>query len=171
MKALLIATYIAAIAGANLIIGHYGPSASLWTAFTLIGLTLVVRDRLHDFWHGRQLTLRMAGLILAGGVASILTQQNVPPRLVLASVLAFGVAESFDAIVYQLAHRRHWLVRSNVSNIVSALLDSLVFVLIAFGGPWDLIFKQWAVKVLGGILWTLVLARVRTRRAMIPVAA
>jgi uncharacterized PurR-regulated membrane protein YhhQ (DUF165 family) len=43
------------------------------------------------------------------------------------------VAESADALVYQSLRRRGRVLAAAASNIVSSLLDSAVFLLIAFG--------------------------------------
>jgi hypothetical protein len=48
--ALLVATFLAAIVAANLITTHYGVSAVYYVAVGLIGLDLVSRDRLSDWW-------------------------------------------------------------------------------------------------------------------------
>lgn len=58
----LVGLFLSAIVGANLISAHFGPGASIYNAFFLIGLTLTTRDRLHDLW-GRNRFRNMALLI------------------------------------------------------------------------------------------------------------
>jgi hypothetical protein len=65
MTALLVLLWLAAITAANLISAHFGPEASIYNAFALIGLTLVIRDRLHDAWKTYRV-LKMGALILTG---------------------------------------------------------------------------------------------------------
>lgn len=90
---------------------------------------------------------------------------DVVARIALASCAAFATAESFDAITYQILRKRPWLERSNTSNFVGAALDSAIFVSIAFGWAWPIIFGQFCAKVAGGFLWSLVL-RARRERAL-----
>lgn len=172
MTALLITGYLATIIAANLITARFGPSASIYNAFALIGLSLTTRDRLHDAWALHR-TRNMAALIITGSAISYIATitigagnapATIAARIALASCAAFATAETADAIIYQLIHRRPWLERSNVSNILSATLDSLVFVWVAFGNPftpalWPIVFGQICAKIAGGFLWSLLLAR------------
>lgn len=166
MSRALVALYLAAIVAANLSSSHFGPEASIYNAFFLIGLNLTTRDRLHDLW-GRNRFRNMALLILAGSALSFgaahLFAGTAPPdivaRIALASAVAFGVAEGFDAFAYQMLRRRPWLERANTSNFVGAMLDSTIFVAIAFGWSWPIIFGQFCAKVAGGFVWSMVLAR------------
>jgi hypothetical protein len=112
----------------------------------------------------------MALLIVAGSAISYVAAKTIgagPPdivaRIALASCVAFAVAESCDAILYQAIHRRPWLERSNTSNLLGATLDSAVFVSIAFGWSWEIIFAQVCAKVAGGFVWSLLIQRVRGR--------
>lgn len=160
----LVALFLAAIVAANLITTHYGPTASIYNAFFLIGLDLTTRDRLHDFW-GEHRWPKMAALILAGSALSYLVNRDAA-RIAEASAIAFAASELVDALSYQAMHRRPWLERSNVSNVLSAAVDSAVFPTLAFGGTflWGITFGQFTAKVAGGFLWSLILGRVRARR-------
>jgi len=61
------------------------------------------------------------------------------PRIVLASLLAFGISQLHDVWAYNFwkkkwpANRFIWL-RNNASTMVSQLIDSVVFTLVAFAG-------------------------------------
>ena len=158
--AVLLPAYLGLVVLANLTVAHFGPGSTLVVAVVLIGATLVVRDLLHDRWQGPQLALRMGAVICVGAVLSYVLNQGAA-RIALASGLAFLAAEAVDALVYQTRHAEPWLIRSNSSNVASALVDSAVFVLVAFGGPWSLVLAQWGVKVLGGMLWSALLQRGR----------
>lgn len=65
------------------------------------------------------------------------------PRLVLASLCAFFVSQSYDIFAYQYwrkkypAYRYIWL-RNGMSTMVSQLLDNAIFTLIAFAGVFPL---------------------------------
>jgi hypothetical protein len=163
MTIALIAIYLAAIVTANLAVATFGPSITPLTAFLLIGLDLTSRDALHDRWRHRHLPLRMAALIAAGSLASWLINPAAG-RIALASAIAFAIAATADALAYHLARRRPWLQRANASNVIGAAVDSLAFPTLAFGVllPW-IVAGQFAAKVLGGLGWSLLLARLRPR--------
>lgn len=160
----LVLLWWAAIVAANLSSAHFGPDASIYNAFLFIGLTLTTRDRLHDLW-GRDRFRNMALLILSGSAISFVAAHvftgAAPPeivaRIALASTVAFAVAEGMDAVAYQALRRRPWLERANTSNFVGAALDSALFVSIAFGWSWTIIFAQFCAKVAGGFLWSLLI--------------
>ena len=65
-----------------------------------------------------------------------------------------------DAITYHLLGDKARLLRVNGSNVIAALIDSLVFPTLAFGGllPW-IVLGQFAAKVGGGFVWSLVLCK------------
>ncbi len=167
----LIAVFLAAITAANLISAHYGPEASIYNAFALIGLTLVIRDQLHDEWREHRLP-KMLALIVAGSALAYLVTPNAG-RIGLASGVAFLAAESVDALVYHAVRFWPWLERSNFSNFFGAAVDSMVFPTLAFGGVmWGITVGQFTAKVAGALLFTLLLARVLDkRRRPEPVAA
>ena len=156
---LYIILYLGAVVVANLIIARVGPGAAIPVAFALIGLDLTSRDHLHDAWHGRGLWAKMAVLIGSGSALSWLLNRNAGP-VALASFVAFALAGTGDAITYHLLGDRVRLLRVNGSNVVAALIDSLVFPTLAFGAllPW-IVLGQFAAKVGGGFVWSLVLCK------------
>jgi hypothetical protein len=153
----MIAVYLAAIVAANLTVAAFGPSWSIVNAFLFIGLDLTARDRLHDAWRGRGLVWKMGLLIAAGGLLSYLLNRDAG-RIALASTVAFTAAALADAVAFHLLRDRAYLVRVNGSNLPGAAVDSILFPTIAFGGllPWVTV-GQFAAKVLGGFVWSLVL--------------
>jgi uncharacterized PurR-regulated membrane protein YhhQ (DUF165 family) len=163
----VIALYLGVIVAANLISAHYGPGASIYNAFLLVGFAITTRDFLHDLWREHRFR-NMALLIVAGSalsyvcsiaLASSAAPSHVVARIALASCVAFFVAESNDTIAYHLLRRREWLERSNLSNVVSATIDSILFVTIAFGWNWKIIFGQIMAKGFGGFLWSVAYKR------------
>jgi queuosine precursor transporter len=160
---ILTSVYLGAIVTANLAVTHFGPTSSIPLAFLLVGLDLTTRDALHDRWRHRHLPLRMGALIAAGGVISYALNREAG-RIAIASCVAFTLAALVDATAYWVLRNRPALQRSNGSNIPAALLDSVLFPTIAFGvfAP-AIIAGQFAAKVLGGLVWSLVLFR-RARR-------
>lgn len=154
---LIVALYLSAVVAANLIVTAFGPSASVLTAFALIGLNITARDRLHDAWSGHGLRWKMALLIVAGGALSWLLNGDAA-RIAVASSVAFAVSEALDALVYHALRGRSWYRRTNGSNVVSAAADSLIFPTLAFGGFLPaIVLGQLAAKTLGGAVWAWVL--------------
>ncbi len=150
--------YLVSILSANLIITEFGPSASIITAFVLIGLDLTVRDSLHDAWKNSGLWWKMTLLIATGSALSWILNRDAGP-IALASFLAFAAAGIADTITYHFLGHRTKLLRVNGSNVVSSAVDSAVFPALAFGFPllWIVMLAQFAAKVLGGGLWSLAL--------------
>lgn len=85
-------------------------------------------------------------------------------RMAIASVVAFTIAEYQDVISFfffknRFAKSGFWL-RSNLSNLWSQLLDTVLFMTIAFYGVYEtpvllsLILTWWLYKVLMGLLYT-----------------
>lgn len=85
-------------------------------------------------------------------------------RIALASLTAFVVAEYQDVVAFFffkriLRDRQFWL-RWNLSNLWSQLLDTALFMTIAFWGVYDnnelirLVFTWWVFKVTMGMLYT-----------------
>ncbi len=169
------ACILAAVVAANLISAHYGPSASIYNAFFLVGLALTFKDYLYDAW-GRNRVRNTALLIATGSVLSYACAHwfsDAPPEVVrniaIGSFVAYAVSEGFDTVTYHLLRHRPWLERSNTSNIVGAFLDSAVFVSIAFGWSWPIVFGQFCAKVAGGYVWSIVLAHTVKRSEVAPV--
>ena len=163
MVVVLISLYLAAIVAANLLIAAFGPPALIPVAFVLIGLDLTVRDRLHDVleWHGGRVWPRMAAIVATGSLLAWALNADAG-RVAVASAVAFGAAGATDAVVYHVLRRRPYLTRVNGSNVPAALVDSLLFPTIAFGAVLPLaIAGQFAAKVVGGLVWSLVLLRVQ----------
>lgn len=160
---MIVLIYLAAIVAANVTVAAFGPGMVIVNAFVLIGLDLTARDKLHDAWRGRWLWPRMALLILTGGVLSWVLNAGA---IAFASTVAFALSASADALTYTLLGDRARLLRVNGSNIVGAAVDSLVFPTLAFGAfLWPIVLGQFAAKVAGGFVWSLILAVPLRRRA------
>jgi uncharacterized membrane protein len=163
----MIALYLVAIVAANLLVAWFGPGIAVLNAFLFIGLDLTARDRLHDAWRGQGLVWKMGLLIATGGLISYALNRDAG-MIALASTVAFVAAALTDAVIYHLLRRRPYLERVNGSNIPAALVDSVVFPRIAFGGwDWLLVGGLFVAKVLGGFVWSLILER-RGRAAPSP---
>jgi len=155
---LCIGLYLAAAVAANFSVVLFGPISTPFNAFVLIALDLVTRDMLHERWH-RHLWRNMFLLILAGSVITYLLNADAV-RIAVASTVAFLATGITDTVVYHALRRSPRMKRIVGSNAVSALVDSIVFPVIAFGGPiWWVTLGQWAAKVLGGYVWAVILTR------------
>lgn len=155
----LVLTYLAAIVAANILVSRIGPEATIATAFLLIGLDLSTRDRLHEAWRGHGLAWRMTILVASGSALSAALSWEARP-IAVASFAAFALAGIVDALSYAALGDRARLLKMNGSNALAALADSLVFPTLAFGELLPAIVAgQWAAKVAGGFLWSLVLTR------------
>lgn len=95
------------------------------------------------------------------------------PRIVAASLLAYVVSQKHDVWLFHLLKRKTsgralWL-RNNLSTAVSQLMDSAIFVTVAFWGilpVGEIILGQWAIKLLIAALDTpVVYACVRLLRS------
>ncbi len=151
----MVILYIAAIVAANLSVAAFGPWVTPINAFLLIGLDLSLRDRLHL----RLSPLQMGAMILGAGAISFLLNPDAG-RIAAASAISFVVAGVADWAVFAALSRSSWLRRSNCSNVAGAAVDSLVFPTLAFGGLMPgIVAAQFAAKVAGGALWSLILHR------------
>ncbi len=101
--------------------GIMSPSAVL-----LAGLALVLRDAVHSFLGGRwAIYCIIFGAALSGLLSS--------PELVVASTAAFLFSETADFLVYTPMRRRYpaWAVIA--SGLVGSIVDSAIFLSLAFG--------------------------------------
>ncbi len=79
------------------------------------------------------------------------------PRIVLASLCAYLISQTHDVWAFnywrQVTRGKHLWLRNNLSTMVSQLMDTAVFITLAFAGtvPWDMlagmIFSQYLVKL------------------------
>lgn len=141
--------YVAAIVAANVLTAHFGLVSVgfglLVTAGTYAaGFALLARDfvqRYANVW------CSLAGIAL--GI--VLSWFMASPALALASGAAFAIAELADLLVYTGTRRKRGFITSAaVSNMVSAPLDTVVFLLIA-GFP--LTWETFAGQLIGKLVW------------------
>jgi len=156
MRITLIAAAIYALAMtlANLSIAEFGKVAIPINAFLLIGLDLALRDWLHV----RVKAWQMAALIAFSG-AMTYALNPAAGNIAIASACAFMAAALADWAVFARM-RGSWMMRANGSNVAGALVDSIVFPAMAFGGLDPLIVAQMFIaKVAGGAMWAWLIGR------------
>jgi uncharacterized PurR-regulated membrane protein YhhQ (DUF165 family) len=140
--------YIAAIVAANVVTQYYGlvpvGFGLMVTAGTYFaGFALLARDFVHRFAGPWWVLVGIAiGITLSWFLAS--------PALALASAAAFGLAEIADLLVFMWARPRGFIPAAGISNVVSAPIDTVVFLTIAgFPLTWGLFVGQ----LIGKLLW------------------
>lgn len=154
-----LAGYIGTIFAANWALATFGvlpvfglgvPAGTLFA-----GLAFTLRDLTQDTL-GRAWTV---GAVLVGAVLSALAS----PQFALASGAAFLVSELADFAVYTPLRTRHFLRAVLLSNTVGLVLDSVLFLLLAFG-TLDFLAGQVAGKLTMTAVAVVALALVRQAR-------
>jgi len=111
----------------------------------MVGAALVLRDLVQ-----RRLGVEFGiGAIIAGAA---LSAGLAPPSLVIASATAFLLSEFADFAVYTPLARRRLVAAVVASSVVGLIVDSIVFLWLAFGSL-DFLFGQ-----ILGKLWMVLLA-------------
>jgi len=166
-----LAAFISCVPAANWLIAHFGtvcvpdgpclipvwPGILAPSGVLLAGLSFVLRDLVQEalgiFW---AIAAVLIGGVIAAGIAS--------PVLAMASVAAFLIAETADLLVFTRLRRRGLVLASVTSSVIGLLLDSLIFVQIAFGDPAYIvgqsIGKAW--MVLAALPLLIAIQRART---------
>ena len=127
----------------------------------MIGLALVLRDAVHELagWKWA------FGAVLAGGALSLFVS---PPALAAASAVAFTFSELADLAVYARLRERGRAVAVMASQVVGALLDSMLFVWLAFGAL-DFSAGTTLAKIYAGAAVALILFVKERKNANTPV--
>ena len=155
---ILVVIYLAAIVLANLLLLWFGPVASIYNAFILIGLDLSLRDKLHDHWDGENLWVKMLALICGGSAITVALNWDALP-IAIASATAFLAAGIGDALLYAKLRNYKFLIRANGSNVAGSALDSVIFPTMAFGVFMpEIILGQFLAKIGGGAIWSFVIS-------------
>lgn len=153
---LFFAGFVACVPAANWLIGNAGtvcipngpclipvaPHIDAPSGVLMVGLALVLRDLVQ-----RRIGIAWAiGAILVGAV---LSATFAPTSLVIASVTAFLLSEFADLVVYTPLQRRGMVRAVVASSVVGLVVDSVVFLWLAFGSlaflPGQVIGKAWMV--------------------------
>jgi len=129
------------------------PAGVVW-----IGLTFSFRDFVQRYW-GDWATWSW---MIAASVITFFFNMDIA----LASMAAFFVSESLDWLFFRILKKRSFASRIIWSNLVSCPVDSLVFVLLAFGPVWPAIIGQAIIKYLSGLIVLPILASQRPTPAI-----
>jgi hypothetical protein len=140
MRYLVFLAFLATVPLANWMIGNVGTvcipdgpcllpvgfGLSAPSGVLVIGAALVLRDFVQQ-----QLGIRWAFAAIACGF--VLSAAVAPPALVVASAAAFLLSELADLGVYTPLRRRGLALAVLASGAVGSVVDSAVFLLLAFG--------------------------------------
>jgi len=144
------------IPAANWLIGNVGtacipqgpcvvpvaPGLMAPSGVTMVGVALVLRDLVQ-----RRLGAMLSALAILCGTA--LSALLAPPSLVIASGIAFLLSEFADLAVYTPLAQRRLLAAVVASSAVGLVVDSIVFLLLAFGSLdfllGQVVGKSWMV--------------------------
>ena len=150
--------FLACIPLANWMIGHVGtvclpngpclipvaPGVMAPSGVLMIGAALVLRDIVQ-----RLMGPVWALVAIAAGTA--LSLLLAPPALVLASGAAFLLSELADFAVFTPLQRRRLLLAVLASSAVGLVVDSIVFLTLAFGSldylGGQILGKAWALLI------------------------
>jgi uncharacterized PurR-regulated membrane protein YhhQ (DUF165 family) len=129
----------------------------------MIGLALVLRDLVQ-----RRLGVGFSALAVL--IGTLLSMGFAPPALVVASGAAFLVSEFADLAVYTPLARHRLVAAVVVSSFIGLVIDSIVFLWLAFGSldflAGQVIGKAWMVAL--SIPFVHYLRRRDTRLGMLP---
>jgi uncharacterized PurR-regulated membrane protein YhhQ (DUF165 family) len=125
-----LAGYIGVIVAANWAVQRFGLVSVGFglrapAAVYFVGLAFSLRDLVQNIL-GRWVSV--GAIVVGAGVSAA-----VSPALALASGLAFFSSELADFLVYTPLLRRGWLLALVPANLVGCVVDSLVFLSLAFG--------------------------------------
>jgi uncharacterized PurR-regulated membrane protein YhhQ (DUF165 family) len=139
-KLALVAALVATVIGANWALNQYGivPVGFGLTApagVYFAGLAFGLRDALHET-AGRHWVL---AAITLGAATSYLIEDAVTipggiAPIAIASAAAFLLSELADLAVYEPLRTRSWPAAVALSNTIGAVVDSALFLWLAFGG-------------------------------------
>jgi uncharacterized PurR-regulated membrane protein YhhQ (DUF165 family) len=153
---LFLALFALTIPAANWMIGNVGtkcasngpclipvaPGLLAPSGVLMIGIALVLRDLVQ-----RRLGIRVVLAAILAGAA--LSAAVAPPSLVLASAAAFLLSELADFAVYTPLARRRLIAAVLLSSVVGLVVDSVVFLSLAFGSLdfllGQIVGKAWMV--------------------------
>lgn len=141
----LFAAFVATVWGANWALGRYGivdiiPGGWALTApagVFFAGLAFGLRDALHDAaersWRHWVLGAIALGAALSYVLEDVVTIPGGLTAIAVASAVAFGLSELADLAIYEPLRERRWTLAVIASNIVGAVVDSALFLWLAFG--------------------------------------
>lgn len=148
--------YAACVVGAN--------AATTWWGPVPVGFGLVAPAGVYCAglcFTARDLVQESSGRGAAGAAVLLGAALSAAwsPSLALASGLAFAASEGLDLLVYSRLRERSWVAAIVASNLAGLLVDSLVFLQLAFGSTalWrgQAVGKLWMTALAVPVVWWL----------------
>jgi uncharacterized PurR-regulated membrane protein YhhQ (DUF165 family) len=167
LAAAVIGAYVGTVAAANWAI----------TTFDVVPVGFGLVAPAGVYFAGLAFTLRDAGQELAGrasivaaiAAGSLLSLMFGPWHIAVAAAVAFGVSELADFTVYQPLRKRRPVLAVTLSNTVGLVVDSVLFLWLAFGSlqflPGQVVGKLWMTVAAVALLATFRAARMRRTAA------
>lgn len=157
MRYIYLAAYVACIIATNLLITRVGPISVGFgylapSGVLLAGVCFILRDYLH---RAAGVAWCLAAIALGAAVSAVFS-----PQIAMASAVAFGLSELADLLVFARLRERGFTLAVVVSNVVGLVVDSVLFLWLAFGSldflPGQVIGKSYAT--LGFLLFAAIVA-------------
>lgn len=165
----LLTGYVAAIVGANWAIERFGivpvgfglmAPAGVFFAGLCFEFRDLVQDTLGRWW-------AVVAILIGAGLSAFISTQ-----FAFASGVAFLLGELADFTIYTPMRRRFWLVAMIVSNTIGDIVDSAIFLYLAFGSltfiTGQVIGKAYCTLIPVALLW-LIRHLLRVRRVAVAV--
>lgn len=138
----LLAAFVGTVYAANLalerwgtvelpIIGWAAPAGVLFAGIAF-GLRDALRESTGRHWRAWVLAGIALGTALSWWLSDAVTIPGGAVSIAAASGIAFGLSELADAVIYEPLRRR-WVAAVVASNLVAAVVDSALFLWLAFG--------------------------------------
>lgn len=174
MRYALLFAFLFCIPAANWMIGNIGsvcvpngaclipvaPGLMAPSGVIVIGVALVLRDLVQrEFGIGLTIGVIVCGAAISAAIA--------PPSLVIASGTAFLLSELADMAVYTPLRERRLALAVLFSGAVGAVIDSAIFLWLAFGSL-NYLGGQVVGKLWASLVGFLVLAALRRRELTAP---
>lgn len=152
--------YLLSVIAANIASVHWPPlvvgGLVIPAGTVFAGTSLTARDLVHDRLGAHGVAV---GIAAGAGLSAVLAS----PQIAVASVVAFTASEIVDALIYTRLRHRSQLGAVAASNLGGLVVDSALFVPLAFGG-----FTAVPGQLVGKALATLlILAALRIARAIV----
>lgn len=125
----------------------------------MVAPIFTLRDDIHKKYGAKTILILIFVASIISYIISVLSSNQLLGKITIASVVAFLVSEYADTIIFHITRKQMWMQRVIKSNLVSALLDSLIFIWIAFGFVLPLILGQYIVKMIISVVVGLILRK------------
>lgn len=168
----LFVAFVATVYGANWAIEHLGTQLDPFGPHTIpvgfgldapsgvlfAGLAFGLRDALHEAagrWWVIAAILAGAALSWALGASGTIPGGHV--SIAVASGVAFLFSETCDLLAYEPLRERNWPAAVAVSNVIGAVVDSALFLWLAFGSldfiEGQVLGKTWVIVAALPVVW------------------